>query len=224
MESKKGPKQSTRKEAIVYESLTREEQLKTTAKWTRPNVFPTAVAFPYQKMPRDFGSILKTELFLGKRLTGSGLGHYQCHHGGILDPKDVNPISAAQRELLEETGFDRPEHAFEPLGIVGPEFYRGTMSIEGRSIVLTVGNEPANPKHPYLFNVFAVDVSGFSNVDTPDEEVELLGWITIEKLIEKYGQSLTFNYWTLVFMFLRQCIRTPTASLYPTFHAGSQHR
>ena len=191
----------TQPEQSMHEDVKLANQLARMQNWKDPIVDSVTATILYKKRypmvdDPDYGrhAILVTE-----RLRGAAKGHHQAHHGGFIKPTDKNVPGAAAREVLEETGYIVKPEALTFVGKFGPELYRSTAEPYGLgNIKLTISSEQAEPGIPFVIDLYAAEIQHEAPRSRTDKEVRVVGWFTLHELLQIYGGSKTFNYWSFL--------------------------
>ena len=90
--------------------------------------------------------------------------------GGHLDPEDIDPFHAAQRELKEETGIDH---------LLQPEWAKGILDVDVHNVPAGMKrNEPAHQHFDIRFAFSAVSLAVQAASDAKDAR-----WFSIDDLI-----------------------------------------
>jgi 8-oxo-dGTP pyrophosphatase MutT (NUDIX family) len=186
----------------MFEEFTKAQQDELTRNWQNPVAHTVVATILYRLNP----SLMDWEFLITRRLKGAAKGHLQVHHGGFTQVTDKDQVAAAIREVREETGYCLKRHELAFFSLMGPEHYRSTMSFWEGYLKLTILDVPAEPTAPFVITLFSADVTGKEKESIPDGEVEEVGWPTLKQVIEQYGQSPTFNYFSFLFWFLKQSL------------------
>ena len=114
--------------------------------------------------------------------------------GGYIDPDDINPTTAAVRELTEETGLTAEVRFL--IGIYGPERYHYTPTIDERFVGALVTSQPAHVR-PVVAFVFAAQVTGGVLGDTAEQKG--MRWVRPDDLV---GVDFAFDHARAITHFL----------------------
>lgn len=203
----------------MYEKLTREAQQKALARWRDPIPIPIGAVAPY-RIPKKNSPLSRYEFLVGQRRTGIGIGNFQIHHGGVTKVTDSTVQAGAEGELTEETGYEVWGKS-NAVGVIGPALYRSTMKKIGCSMEILIGSQPANPLHPFIINLFTADLTEKKPTRPKDDEVEVVGWMTLEEILKRWEGSESFNYPEVLYLTVCHLIETnPPAQFFAQSRYG----
>jgi len=196
-----------KKEDEMHGDVKLSEQLERMSPWSDPIVYAVVATILYRWS--DSGDEVVREFLVTKRLRGAAKNFCQIHHGGFIKATDKNVLFAAVREVREEIGMELPHSRVMHVGRFGPELFRSSALIEGKSFELTITDVQAEPGIPYVLDLFASDVTKVTRHLKTDGEVEKVGWFTLSELVGRFGQDSTFNYWSFLFFALKAIAGEP---------------
>lgn len=95
---------------------------------------------------------------------------------GLVEPSDPDPLGAARRELVEETGFAAPEGPYVSLGVVKQ---KGGKIVEAWAVVAALDPDAL------VSNLFALEWPPRSGRTARFPEVDRAGWFDADRAREK---------------------------------------
>jgi 8-oxo-dGTP pyrophosphatase MutT (NUDIX family) len=188
----------------MFEDLTKAEQDEKTKNWKDPiahSVVATALYIIADGDNLEFQD--KYHFYVAKRVKGACRGYMQAHHGGHVKVTDKDLVAAAIREVKEETGFNLKRHQIDLVSIFGPELNRSIMAINEGRFELTILENQAEPSAPFICNLFMADATDLARSADTDDEVAPGEFLSLREIIDRFGNSLEFNYFSMLF----QCIK-----------------
>ncbi len=177
--------------------------------WKDPLTYLVTAVILYQPGK----SLADTRFLVVTRQKGAAMGHKQAHHGGFVKPTDQSLLAAAIREAREETGYILKPEDLHFLSMAGPELYRSTMTADDDKIVLTITDIQAEPTAPFVIGLFLSNVSNIHRDIETDGEVSNGEWMTFQDMIDAYGQSMTFNYWSFLYLVMSHLLGRSVPSI-----------
>ncbi len=207
----------------MFEELTKEAQDAKTKNWKDP-VAHTVVATILFRSKTGVTAVRgliddDVEFLVTRRLRGPATGNLQSHHGGHVKVTDRDLVDAAIREVEEEVGFFLRRAELSLAAIIGPELYRSTLAITNGTLELTILDLQAEPTAPFVCSLFVADVTGKERQPDCDQEVDRGEWLTLQEIVSSHGQSMQFNYFSLLMAGLRAILGQ--AHLFPDSRPGT---
>jgi 8-oxo-dGTP pyrophosphatase MutT (NUDIX family) len=188
----------------MFENFTKEAQDQSTKSWKDPiahTVVATALYIIVDGDNLEFQD--KYHFYVAKRVKGACRGYMQAHHGGHVKVTDKDLVAAAIREVKEETGFNLKRHQIDLVSIFGPELNRSIMVFNEGRFELTILDIQAEPSAPFICNLFMADATGLARSADTDDEVAAGEFLSLREIIDRFGNSLEFNSFSMLF----QCIK-----------------
>lgn len=205
----------------MFEDLTKAAQDEKTRHWKDP-VAHTVVATMLHRRRQDADGhdvLNGREWLVTRRLKGPAVGHLQSHHGGHVKVTDRDLVAAAIREVEEEVGFVLTRSDMKVAAVVGPELYRSTLTMMDGSLELTILELQAEPTAPFVCTLFVADVTGKERSKECDHEVDEGIWLTLQEIIVQYGESMQFNYFSMLMAGLKTILGQ--TDLFPDSRPGA---
>lgn len=175
------------------------DQIQRMSGWKEPIVLSTAALILTRNVGE--GALLdRIEVLVTERLKGAKPGFHQFYVGGYTHPNDPNLAQTTCREVQEELGVTIDANRLQLVGLFGPGLYLSALYEDGTHLRLDVSSTPAEPMVRFQLALFLTSVESELNFSPEDGEVKVIGWMSLRRMIETYGnRSDAFLYPHLLF-------------------------